>query len=50
MFLVDIVLLIKHICKPFQVAQEARQLPFRMSEVLKLQNMDAAVKSLHIDG
>ena len=50
MFLADIVLLIKQVYKPFQVAQEARQLLFCMSEALKLQNMDAAVKSLHIDG
>ena len=50
MFLADIVLLIKHIHKPFQVAKEARQLLFQMSEALKLQSMDAAVQSLHIDG
>ena len=50
MLLADIVLLIKQVWKPFQVVQEARQLPFHMSEALKLQNMDAAVKSLHIDG
>ena len=50
MFLVNIVLLIKHVHKPFLVAQEAKQLPFCMSEALKLQSMNAAVKSLHIDG
>ena len=50
MFLADIVLLSKHIYKPFQVAQEARQLPFCMSGAFKLKNMDTAVKSLHIDG
>ena len=50
MFLADIVLLIKHIRKPFQVAQEAKQLPFCMSEAFKLHNMDAAVQSLHLDG
>ena len=36
MFLADIVLLIKCICKPLQVAQEARQLPFCISEALEL--------------
>ena len=50
MFLVDIVPPIKQVCKPFQVAQEARQLLFWMSEAVKLQNVDAAVKSLHIGG
>ena len=35
MFLADIVLLIKHIYQPFQVAQEAIALPFRMLKAIK---------------
>ena len=38
MFLVDIVLLIKWVHKPFQVAQEPKELPFHMSEAIRLQN------------
>ena len=49
MFLVDIVLLIKKIHQPFQVAQEAKALPFHMSQSLKLKNMAAAIQSLHLD-
>ena len=37
MFLADIVLLIREVHKPFQVAQETRQLLFHMSEALRLQ-------------
>ena len=49
MFLVDIVLLIKRIHQPFQVAQEAIALPFRMSKATKMLNKQAAVQSLHLD-
>ena len=43
MFLADIVLLIKKVCQPFQVAQEAKAVPFCMSHALQLKNMDAAI-------
>ena len=49
MFLADIVLLIMHVCRPFQVAQEARMLPFHRAHAIKMGNMDAAVQSLHLD-
>ena len=49
MFLVDIVLFIKKVHQPFQVAQEARALPFWMSQALKLKNMDVAIQILHLD-
>ena len=48
-FLADIVLLIKKVHQPFQVAQEAKALPFQMSHALQLKNMDAAVQSIHLD-
>ena len=47
--LADIVFLIKVVCQPFQVAEEAKALPFWMSHALQLRNMDAAVQSLHLD-
>ena len=49
MFLVDIVLLIKCVHKLFQVTQEAKVIPFHMSQAIKLCHMDAAVQSLHLD-
>ena len=49
MFLADVIILIKRVCKPFQVAQEARQLPFHKSRALKCQSINAAVQSLHIN-
>ena len=49
MFLVDIVLLIKRVCKPFQVAQEAKLIPFWMSRALHCQSLREAVQALHID-
>ena len=48
MFLADIVLLIKRIRKPFQVAQKAKAMPFKMLETFKMHNMDTAVKNLYL--
>ena len=45
MFLADIVLLIKSVCKPFHVAQEAKL----MSRTLNRQSLRAAVQVLHIN-
>ena len=49
MFLADIVLLIKRVCKPIQVAQEAKLIPFCMSRALHYQSLQQAVQALHID-
>ena len=49
MFLVDIVLLIKHVRNPFQVAQEAKAMSFKMLEAIKMCNMDAVVHYLHLN-
>ena len=48
MFLVDIVILTKKVCKPFQVAQEAKLIPFHMSRALHHQSFREAVQALHI--
>ena len=48
MFLADIVIRVKRVCKPFQVAQEAIMLPFRMSKALHRQNLRQAVQAIHI--
>ena len=49
MFLVDIVLPIKRVCKSFQVAQEAKLILFCMSRALNPQSLRAAVQALHIN-
>ena len=49
MFLADIVLLIKWVCRPFQAAKEAVALSFCMSKTIKIHNMQAAVENLHLD-
>ena len=43
------VLLIKCVHKLFQVTQEAKVIPFCMSQAIKLCYMDAAVQSLYLD-
>ena len=48
MFFEDIVLLIKRVCKPFQVVQEAKLIPFHMSRALN-QSLTVAVQELHIN-
>ena len=48
MFQADIVILVKKVCKPFQVAQEARMLPFKMSKAIHRQSLSQAVQALHI--
>ena len=48
MFLADIVILVKKVCKPFQVAQEARMVPFKMSKAIHRQSLRQAVQALHI--
>ena len=48
MFLVGIVILIKKVCKPFQVAQEAKLILFHMSRALHRQSLREAVQALHI--
>ena len=42
MFLVNIVLLIKHVHRPFQVAQEARALPFCWAHAIKMHGCSGA--------
>ena len=49
MFLVDIVLLIKRVCKPFQLVQETKLILFHMSRALNHQSLRAAVQAFHID-
>ena len=48
MFLADIVILVKKVCKLFQVVQEARMLPFKMSKAIHRQSLRQAVQALHI--
>ena len=48
MFLADIVILIKKVCKPFQVAQEAKLIPFCMAKALHCQSLRQEVQALHI--
>ena len=48
MCLADIVILIKKVNKPFQVAQEAKLIPFHMSRALHHQSLRQAVQALHI--
>ena len=47
-FLADIVILIKKVCKPFQVAQEARSMPLCMAKALHHQSLSQAVQALYI--
>ena len=49
MFLADIIILIKRVCKPFQVAQEARLMPHRMSKAIHHQSLQQAVQALHLN-
>ena len=49
MFLADIVILKKKVCKPFQVTQEAKLILFHLSRALNCQSLRAVVQALNID-